>query len=191
MQQPEPTRYFNLDTRALPWAAWIAIALLCAMGGLSACTTTPLVGTASTQEATPVPVLEPAQRWSGRMALSSTIEQQSFSADFVLQGQPDRGELSLHTAWGTTLARLQWQPDMARLEQNGQVHHASGLDVLLRDLGLDAVPLATLFDWLQGRPTSAVGWQVDLGARAQGRIVAQRLSPLPPATLRIVLESDF
>ena len=129
--------------------------------------------------------------WSGRLALlvHEPLETQppSFSASFTLRGTPEAGELLLFSPQGNTLARLHWSPGTAQLEEGGQLHHAADLNTLLARLTGTALPIHAVFDWLHQRPTAAAGWHVDLSGAAQGRISAQRLQPLPQATLRILL----
>jgi outer membrane lipoprotein LolB len=50
------------------------------------------------------------------------------------------------------------------------------------------LPIAALFDWLQGRATEVPGWHVDLSQVAQGRLRAQRTSPPPAADLRVAFD---
>jgi outer membrane lipoprotein LolB len=50
------------------------------------------------------------------------------------------------------------------------------------------VPVSALFAWLMGRDLHADGWEVDLRQFTQGKIVAERLAPLPKAQLRVILE---
>lgn len=126
--------------------------------------------------------------WSGRLALQVQDDAaQSFHANFELSGTPEQGALLLTTPLGTSVARLRWAAGMARLEQGGQERTSTSLDALLRELTGSSLPIAALFDWLQGQATPTAGWQVDMSAAAQGRITAQRWQPLPQATLRIVL----
>lgn len=174
-------------------ALWRAVSALLALSALLA--GVGLTGCAVPPQATPQERI-PNAYWSGRLALRVDDDQnsidpamssRSFSAAFTLQGSAEQGELVLSTALGTVLARLLWQQASAQLEHDGQVHHAPDIAALLTQLGVPALPLAALFDWLQGHPTPAAGWQVDLGAVAEGRLSAQRLHPLPQATLRIVL----
>ncbi len=52
------------------------------------------------------------------------------------------------------------------------------------------IPVAALFDWLQGKATTVSGWQTDLSRIADGRLRAERYSPPPEASLRIVLDQE-
>lgn len=155
------------------WArAWCALVLLLALAG---CAQPPRAPSA-------------ASEWSGRLALQIEGQaSQSFSAAFELRGNPQAGELTLYTPLGSTLARLQWAAGAARLEQGSEVRESASLDELLQDLTGSRLPVAALFDWLQGRPAAASGWRADLSAAQDGRITAERLDPMPLATLRIAL----
>ena len=76
----------------------------------------------------------------------------------------------------------------ASVTQGNRTRQADSLDALIQELLGTSLPIAALFDWLQGKNTQASGWQADLANRDNGKIVAQRLSPLPEAMLRIVLD---
>lgn len=90
---------------------------------------------------------------------------------------------------GNIVARVQWSPGQASAQQGTQTRQASSLDELTQDLLGTSLPIAALFDWLQGKPTVAAGWQADLDGRSEGRILARRTDPLPEASLRIVLDA--
>lgn len=128
-------------------------------------------------------------RWSGRLAL--TVEgqaSQSFTAGFDLSGSPQEGELELFTPLGGTAALLRWAPGNARLLSPGRPDRtAPSLEALLVEATGTALPVAALFDWLAGIPTTVEGWQADLSHRADGRLQARRLTN-PQADLRLVLE---
>ncbi len=127
--------------------------------------------------------------WSGRIHLRVDDDQapRSFTAHFELQGSADTGTLELSTPLGTLLARLQWSPDQSTMETPQERHHAPTLQALLREVTGETLPADALFDWLSGVPTTSGGWHVDLQQLAQGRLSATRSQPLPPATLRILL----
>lgn len=115
-------------------------------------------------------------------------QEQSFSASFQLQGSAEQGQLDVFNPFGSQIARLQWTPGHAMLQQGSQMRHSDSLQELLRlSLGTE-LPVQALFSWLQGQPMATEGWQVDLSRHAQGRITAQRISPPPQATLRVVLQ---
>ncbi|KAB2899843.1 MAG: outer membrane lipoprotein LolB [Burkholderiaceae bacterium] len=160
--------------RPLPgWArAWSILLLLLALAG---CAQPPRARASHTE-------------WSGRLALQIEGQaSQSFSAAFELQGTPEAGELTLYTPLGSAFARLQWAHGQARLEQGSEVHESTSLDELVRQLTGNPLPIAALFDWLEGRPAAATGWRADLSLASEGRITAERFEPPPQATLRIAL----
>ena len=129
--------------------------------------------------------------WAGRIGLQihdPLSAEQSFSASFHLQGSPEAGQLDVFNPLGSQIAQLQWQPGSALLTQGSQQTTSDSLPLLFsQSLGTE-IPIAALFGWLQGQTTQATGWNVDLSRYAQGRITAQRISPPPQATLRIVLQ---
>ncbi len=121
----------------------------------------------------------------------------SASASFELRGDARRGELTLDTPLGTTLARARWSPGGAEaVTPDGSTRHAD-LDALSQDLFQERLPLAALLDWLRGRPWAGapsvalssgsgfeqLGWRVDLSRQAEGWVIATRAAP-PAITLR-------
>ena len=127
--------------------------------------------------------------WSGRMAIQVLKNPpESLSAGFELQGSAQAGEMVLLSPVGTTLARLEWTSQGARLAQGQQQIDSTSLQRLAARLTGTELPIAALFEWLAGRPAEAPGWQVDLSAHAQGRISAERREPSPGAVLRIALD---
>ncbi len=113
---------------------------------------------------------------------------QSFSGAFELRGHARTGELDLLTPLGSIAAQLKWQPGKALLTQAGQTRSFSSADELIAQATGTAISAQQLFDWLQGKPSSAqTDWQVDLSRYADGRITAKRVGP-QAATLRIILE---
>lgn len=161
----------RLTRRALPLAA----ALL-----LGACAQPPLRPVAPGQQ---------RSHWTGRLALRIDSDPpQSMSAGFDLQGNADRGELSLSTPLGSTLARLLWAPGDARLLWNGQQRRFESMDALTREATGTELPIAGLFQWLAGEPAQVPGWLADLQEIADGKLVAHRRTPAPPVELRLVFE---
>lgn len=131
----------------------------------------------------------PANHWSGRLALQVDGQTaQSFSAGFDLQGDAGQGELTLFNPLGGVLARLHWQPGHATLQSGNETQTSASLDTLLLQATGTLIPIDALFSWLTGLHTSAEGWQADLSAIDQGRLVARRHAPAPRATLRIALD---
>lgn len=129
-------------------------------------------------------------QWNGRLALKvQSTPSQAFSADFELGGGPYTGLLVFFTPLGTTAARLQWAPGAATLVADGETRQFDSLAALAREATGAELPIAALFDWLQGRATAIPGWTVDLSALQQGRLQAVRATEaLPRVELRIVLQ---
>jgi outer membrane lipoprotein LolB len=161
-------------------ARWAGLLLLTAAVFIAGCTTPKIFkGTAA-----PKPEL-----WSGRLALTVDSPQpQSYSANFMLQGNAQAGQLNLSSPLGSTLAVLQWQPGQALLRQGKQTRNYASLDELAAAVTGTPLPLAALFDWLHGKPQSVKGWQADLSRLSDGRLTARRLQPPPAAELRLILE---
>lgn len=129
--------------------------------------------------------------WSGRMSVQvHGSTPQTTSGSFELSGSPAAGELVLLNPLGNIVARVQWSPGQASAQQGAQTRQASSLDELTQTMLGTSLPIAALFDWLQGKPTVAAGWQADLQARDEGKILARRSEPLPEASLRIVLDAQ-
>ena len=134
-------------------------------------------------------VADAGTSWSGRLGLQIESEPpQNYQAAFELHGSAAAGELTLFTPLGGVLAQLQWDAQQATLVRGEQRWQHRHVDLLMQQLVPDAVPLASLFDWLQGHQTADPSWHVDLSALPQGRVFAQRLQPLPRAQLRVVLD---
>ena len=129
------------------------------------------------------------EAWAGRLALQVESEPpQSFAAGFALQGSAARGELSLFSPLGNTLAVLNWSADAATLTTSGKTQQFASLDALVTQATGTPLPIAALFDWLAGNQSTATGWSADLTQLEQGRLVARRTDPAPVAVLRVVLE---
>lgn len=127
--------------------------------------------------------------WNGRLALQIDDQTaQSFSASFELQGSPRQGELVLISPLGSVLARLRWAPGLATLVSGTETQTSDSLDTLLQKSTGTQLPVAALFDWLNGITTGADGWQADLSGLSQGRLSATRNTPAPRTTLRIALD---
>ncbi|MGP1628843.1 MAG: lipoprotein insertase outer membrane protein LolB [Giesbergeria sp.] len=142
--------------------------------------------------ALPYPERPQAQKpnvWSGRMALVVEGDAgQSFSAMFVLEGTPARGDLTLSTPLGTVLAALHWAPGNAAIQSPNGNRTADSLDALLTETFGSALPVEALFAWLHGEEVAVAGWQADLIQIGTGRLTAVRSQPLPRASLRIALD---
>jgi outer membrane lipoprotein LolB len=91
---------------------------------------------------------------------------------------------------GSIMARLQWTRGGATLQQGDQITQSDSLPELITRMTGSDIPVAALFDWLQGKNTAVSGWQTDLSRISDGRLRADRISPPPEASLRIVLDQD-
>ena len=127
--------------------------------------------------------------WQGKLALRTLqAPLQSFSARFDLQGAPDAGSLVLSSPFGTVLAELQWDAQSASLRTPNTARHYATLEQLAQDATGVPVPVGSLFAWLQGQPDTVPGWDADLSALAQGRLLATRTVAGQGAELRLLLE---
>ena len=152
----------------------------------------------------PPPVATPpGESLSGRLAVRVDAapgqDARSMSAAFELQGAPERGRFSLSTPLGTMLAQARWQPGRVTLVTSQGETPYPDLDALTREVLGESVPVAALFDWLQGRPwpgaasTAAppgfrqLGWAVDLSRFDDASIAAVREQP-PTVTVRVKMD---
>jgi outer membrane lipoprotein LolB len=83
---------------------------------------------------------------------------------------------------------MAWTADSARLRSGAKERHYASLDMLASEITGAPIPVRALFDWLEGRPTTADGWQADLSRLAEGRLLARRAEPAPAAELRLLFE---
>jgi outer membrane lipoprotein LolB len=141
--------------------------------------------------ATPMPVASKAgeARWAGRFSLTVHSEPpQSWTAGFELSGSAQAGYLQLSSPLGSELAEVSWSATGAELRQGERLTRHPSLDRLTTELGGETLPVAALFDWLQGRQAAVSGWEADLSRQPEGRIVARRLQPFPGAELRVIVQ---
>ncbi len=159
----------------------VGLALCCASWLLaSGCATQPTAITAAS---------EFHAQWSGRLSLQVEGDPpQGFHAAFELRGNASEGEFELYTPLGSTLALAHWNGQAALLQRGDAWHAYPDLASLSAALTGTALPVAELFEWLQGHAVSAPGWEVELDIE-NGRLRARRSEPAPPATLRLVLDS--
>lgn len=144
--------------------------------------------------ATPQPGTVGAQlpSWSGRLSVrvdaAEALASQSFSSAFDLQGDAQRGQLHFYTPLGSTAAAITWTPEQASLRSGNDSQSFSSIDALIAQVLGTPVPVAALFAWLAGEPTSPDGWQVDQSQWGSGKITARRSNPAPRAEIRVILE---
>lgn len=170
-------------------AACLAGALAAGLGGLAGCAT---------------PVADAGGPWtSGRLNLrvDALAERpaQSLTAGFELRGGGQRGQLRLLSPLGTQLASATWAPGSARLVSSQGAAEFASLDELSQHALGEALPLAALPDWLNGRAwpeapavtTAAgfdqLGWQIGLQRWADGFVEARRMAA-PAVVLRVQLD---
>lgn len=164
-------------------------ALLSALVGVSGC--------ASLGPQQPPPDL--AGRLAVRVDASAQTPSRSFSADFDLRGNADRGTLRLTGPLGATLAEVRWQPGAAELADAQGTRRYNTLDAMAQDLFGEPLPLVALIDWLRGRPWAGapnlkrddgfeqLGWRIGLGGFGDGLLQANRDSA-PAVSVRARLE---
>ena len=175
-------------------AAIVRASLVAAAVALAACTTIPQS-----------PPSAPRETLSGRLSIrvdaDGATPARTLTAAFELNGSPRAGRLDLSTPLGSILAQARWSPDMVVLTTPQGERRFADLDELTREVLGESVPLAALFDWLQGRPWpgapstpapagpgfAQLGWAVDLERFDDALVTARRDSP-PPVTVRIKLD---
>ena len=156
-----------------------------------------LAGCASLGPAQPPPDL--AGRLAIRVDASAKTPSKSFSADFDLRGNADRGTLRLTGPLGATLAEVRWQPGRAELADGQGTRAFDTLDAMAQELFGEPMPLVALIDWLRGRPWPGapnskrddgfeqLGWHIGLGSFAEGLLQATRDSA-PAVSVRARLD---
>jgi outer membrane lipoprotein LolB len=165
--------------------------------GLLVATTLALAGCASLRPRQDPPDL--AGRLVVRVDASAQTPSRSFSADFDLRGNADRGTLRLSGPLGATLAEVRWLPGRAELADAQGTRAFDTLDAMTQELFGEALPLVALIDWLRGRPWPGapnvkssdgfeqLGWRIGLGGFADGLLHATR-ERAPGVSVRARLE---
>ena len=127
--------------------------------------------------------------WQGRISVVvHHTPSQAMSANFLLRGSAKEGALDLYSPLGTTLAAVRWSPGSVVWLHGSSEQRFDNLADLTKHATGAALPVSTLFDWLQGLPASAPGWQADLSALPNGLLMAKRTTPLPEVLLRLKLD---
>ena len=127
--------------------------------------------------------------WQGRLALRVDANPvQSFSAGFELTGNAENGELRLLSPVGSVVVSMHWSPLVAVLQSNGETRTFNTVGELAQQATGADLPIAALFQWLNGDNTAVMGWQASLDDLANGRLMAQRTEPEPRVELRIALD---
>jgi outer membrane lipoprotein LolB len=125
---------------------------------------------------------------TGRLALTiDTSPPQHWSAAFELSGNPQQGELRLLSPLGQTVATVHWSALGAWLDRgDGGPQAYASLEALSAELTGAAVPLASLFAWLDGDAVPIPGWTIEADPAQPGRLRARRSAPAPAVDLRLV-----
>jgi len=127
--------------------------------------------------------------WQGRLALKVfSTPVQAFSANFELDGSAQEGSLTLSTALGSTLARMQWSPGRAALQTSKEIREFNSLDAMVSEITGTDLPVVSLFSWLQGVDAPAPLWEADLSDLDNGRMTARRTAEPNPSELKILLD---
>ncbi len=141
------------------------------------------------------PKLAPSEQpqWSGRLSITVWRDPvQQTSASFTLVGNALAGQLNLFTPLGGKAAEVTWGAGFATITDGKMGRNFSDLATALFEVTGADIPISNLFDWLQGKQNKAleasIGWEADLTRLSEGRLVANRLQPLPRIELRVVLE---
>lgn len=142
---------------------------------------------------------ELAGRLAVRVEAAAGAPARSFSAEFDLRGDAERGQMRLTGPLGAMLADVRWEPGTAELTDAQGPRRYATLDAMSLDLFGEALPLAALIDWLRGRPWPGapsrrhddgfeqLDWRIGLGRFAEGVLEAQR-DRAPAVSLRARLE---
>ena len=155
----------------------------------------------------PLPAAATGETISGRLAVrvdaAGNEPARSFSAAFDLRGDARDGVLGLSTPIGSVLAQARWSPAAVTLATPQGTRDFPDLEQLTREVLGQSVPVEAWFDWLRGRPWPAapsvplgdgrfaqLGWTVDLGGLAAGRVSARREQPVPTVSVRIQLDDQ-
>ena len=164
-----------------------------------------LIGLLSACATAPVPPAPGEQALSGRLSvrIAALADQpeRAVSLAFDLRGSPQAGQIDFSTPLGSVVAQARWAPGSVRLITPQGERSFNDLDSLSREALGEVVPVAALFDWLQGRPWPGapsqaeaggqafvqLGWRVDLARLAEGQVLALR-AQAPAVTVRALLD---
>ena len=130
--------------------------------------------------------------WEGRLNLRiANNPPEQFSTAFEMTGRPEKGQLSLLSPLGTTLAMVRWNPQGASLQQGSDLQHFVSMDELTLRLTGAALPLPQLMAWLDRTGPPVQGWQIHAQALKSGRrVLADRQQPLPTLQLTVLLDPN-
>ncbi len=128
--------------------------------------------------------------WEGRLTLRvDKNPPEQFSTTFEMTGRPEKGELTLLSPLGTTLAVVRWDPQSASLQQGSELQQFPSMDDLTQRLTGAALPLPQLMAWLDRTGPPVAGWKIQAQALKSGRrVLAERQLPLPSLQLTLLLD---
>lgn len=163
-----------------PFQTLLRLVALFAIIFIAGCASVPRAEGTSDQE---------TSHWQGRLALKVfSTPVQAFSANFELDGSAQAGSLTLSTALGSTLARMQWSPGRAALQTSKETREFSSLSAMVSEITGTDLPVVSLFSWLKGADSPTPLWEADLSDLANGRITARRTAEPNPSELKILLD---
>jgi outer membrane lipoprotein LolB len=150
------------------------------------------------------PGRRPAPDLAGRLAVrvDGPDAGRSFSADFDLSGDADRGLLRLTGPLGAILAEARWQPGRVELARGEATESYATLDDMARTLLGEALPMAALLHWMRGRPWpgaasqpdaagfAQLGWRIDLARYGDGVLEATRAAGAVQPGVRVMVRLD-
>lgn len=126
--------------------------------------------------------------WFGRISIVNPQAQPvRFSASFELSGSKLAGSMHLSTSLGTSLARVVWSPDAARVETPGSVSGYPSLHGLLAAHFGMAFPIDQVFAWLNGQTPALEGWLIEIEEPPVRRLIA-RSTHHPGVEIRILVD---
>jgi outer membrane lipoprotein LolB len=108
-------------------------------------------------------------------------------ADISLQGTAEAGQLTLFGPLGITQGSLRWGPGEAVWTRGAEERRFNSLDSLLTQTLGTALPVPTVFAWLEGQAVELDGWELLSLPSDQHPLVARRLRPAPTLELRLRL----
>lgn len=87
---------------------------------------------------------------------------------------------------GTVLAELLWTPSSAQMQQGEAIQSYANLALMSIQLTGTDLPIAALFEWLNGRDPHPDEWTADLTQLGEGRLTVRRHAP--DTELRLILD---
>lgn len=145
------------------------------------------------------------QRVVGKLSVqvqeaSDPEQRKGGNVSFELLGGPAAGQLELSTPLGGLVARATWADREVQLTTPQGTRNFVDLDSLSREMLGETIPVAALFDWLQGRPWTGapskafadgfdqLGWRIEVSRFAESGIIVATRSYAPVVTLRARIE---